>query len=301
MPRLLAAADIGSNTVHLLVASTEGGRLTRIRNESDWLSLGEVVGREGRIPDGKLQRLMGTLRDFKAIANGLKVERLYVFATEAMRQASNHDDVIALIRRQLGIEVDLVSAAREAELSRLGVAIDSPGPFPSLLIEVGGGSAQVAVCAEDRLAEERSLPLGTGRLIAQHAIPSPCPEDAASAVEEAVSREVQVLRTFPPTLRVVACGGVARGLWRALHPDGERTLTLEELDYLAWSARRLPIDTICARFGVKLKRAATLFPGAVVYRAVLQALGHAEMTVSEFGVREGAVLEMVAGGAECRT
>ena len=96
----------------------------------------------------------------------------------------------------------------------------------------------------------------------------------------------------------MASGGVARGLWRALHPDGEKRLHRAELEYLAWSVQRLTIDRAINRFGVKAKRVGTLLPGAMVYLALMERFDLTEMSVSEFGVREGAILEMARGKVE---
>jgi exopolyphosphatase / guanosine-5'-triphosphate,3'-diphosphate pyrophosphatase len=93
-------------------------------------------------------------------------------------------------------------------------------------------------------------------------------------------------------MAAVASGGVARGLWRALHPDGDKTLSMEEIEYMAWAAARLPIDRIITRFGVKTRRAGTMLAGALVYRALMRHFNFKEMIVSEFGIREGAVLKM---------
>jgi len=89
MGRVLATADIGSNTAHLLVADVTGDRMKRLANLSEWLSLGEVVSRLGRIPKPLEDQLVTSLAGFKRAATQLKAERLYVFATEAMRQAEN--------------------------------------------------------------------------------------------------------------------------------------------------------------------------------------------------------------------
>jgi len=90
-------------------------------------------------------------------------------------------------------------------------------------------------------------------------------------------------------------GGVARGLWRALHPDGEKRLALAEIEYLIWATERLSTERIIERFNVKPKRAGTLLPGALVYLALMRKFGVAELAISEFGVREGAILNMAKG------
>jgi exopolyphosphatase/guanosine-5'-triphosphate,3'-diphosphate pyrophosphatase len=79
-----------------------------------------------------------------------------------------------------------------------------------------------------------------------------------------------------------------------LHPDGERTVHQEELEYAIWVASKHPVETLMARFGVKYKRAATLLPGAAVYLATLKVFRHVSMKVSDYGVREGAILELFA-------
>jgi exopolyphosphatase/guanosine-5'-triphosphate,3'-diphosphate pyrophosphatase len=94
----------------------------------------------------------------------------------------------------------------------------------------------------------------------------------------------------------VVSGGVARGLWRALHPDGEKILSRFEIDFLKQSTSRLPIDRIVSRFNVKQRRAGTLLPGSIVYSEIMEYFGIDSLVISEFGVREGAILEMFSGG-----
>src|SRR5205085_1524476 len=118
-----------------------------------------------------------------------------------------------------------------------------------------------------KLEAHVSLPIGTGKVIAQSGLRNPCPEEA---VVEAQRYIKEMLR--PVTLRkqagavAVASGGVARGLWRAVHPDGEKTIFSKELEYLEWSTARLSLDRIGSRFGVKQRRAQTLLPGSMVYK-----------------------------------
>ncbi|MBX3111506.1 MAG: hypothetical protein KF857_05805 [Fimbriimonadaceae bacterium] len=292
MGTLVAAADIGSNTAHLLVADVTPTGLRRIVNESEWLSLGEVVKREGHIPKKDADRLIATLRAFKETANNYRVKVFYVFATEAMRRAANHDSLLAAIKTKLGIEVDVVSPSREAELSLRGASVDSPVDGHVVLVETGGGSVQVADCRDGKIVAEKSLPIGTGTLIAASQIGQPADPAHIGRVKELVADALREVTDFARPDRIVACGGVARGVWRALHPDGHPELDAEEIRYLAWDTARLATATISARYSVKLKRAQTLLPGSLVYLGVLDTFGQTKMYVSEYGVREGAVLEL---------
>lgn len=295
MGRLIGAADIGSNTAHLLIADVNGTGLSRVVNESDWLSLGEVVSRVGEIPPESEERLFASLKRFHAEATRHRVTKLYVFATEAMRRARNHEKILDRIRQQIGLDVDIISPRREAELSLRGAAIDCPFDGPTALLEAGGGSVQVARSDGGTLTAESSLPIGTGALTARADLSQPATFMQVARVEEIVDEALEEIRDFEPVKRVVTCGGVARGIWRALHPDGERTLHTEELRFLAWDSRRLSVQQIVARYGVKAKRAATLLPGSILYQRILDSFAHDEMIVSEYGVREGAIMELASG------
>jgi len=291
MPTVLAAADIGSNTVHLLVANIGLTGLQRLSNDSEWLSLGQVVSHTGEIPKEIVGRLVSTLTEFKAKAKSLDAGGLYVFATEAVRKAKNHKEVLRFVRKETGLEVDVITPRREAELGLKGALLDCPKQGKFLFAETGGGSVQVAICDGLEILEETSMPIGTGVLIDQA-------EGATKSVEamkETIEKAISEIPNNESVAQILASGGVARGLWRALHPDGDPIIHQEELEFLRWSTSRLNQKTISNRYRVKGKRAVTLLPGSLIYLALMRKFQTSELTVSQFGVREGAILELSQG------
>lgn len=298
MTRTFAAADIGSNTAHLLVAASDGELVMRIDNYSEWVPLGEVVARTKAIPKDTTDQLVLAIKEFRRMAQAKRAESLYVFATEAVRAANNHQQALKRIREETGVAVDVITPAREAELSLRGATLDCRHLGADLMLEVGGGSAQIAVLEKNSLVEEESLRLGTGRVIAEANLANPCPDYAMNAALNYLESTLDKGTIRHRSKMTVACGGVVRGLWRALHPDGEKVLAREEIEYIIWATSRLTTDRIISRFGVKPKRAGTLLPGALIYRALMQRFGASQIAVSEFGVREGAVLEMADGKVE---
>lgn len=296
MPRILAAADIGSNTAHLLIASVEGGQVTRISDTNEWLALGEKVSRVGHIPADDAILLRKTLKAFRRLAHLHNAEGLYIFATEAIRKARNSTDILAVLERE-GMPVEVIEGRREAEFGLLGAWADCAQPGENhVMIEVGGGSVQIAnITGGNRptINTEHSLPLGTGALRAKLKLTHPTSDSQLMELRKVVKETIEPL--VQPAISVFGVGGVARGLWRALHPDGDQHICLEELEYLIWATRRLTDNEISARFNIKLRRAVTLLPGAVVCATLLGCADQTQMRVSRFGVREGAILEMAKG------
>ncbi len=297
MPRTFASADIGSNTVHLLVAETDGVKVRRLANRSEWLGLGESVALSGAISDEQAAQLVAILREYRQIAAANRAVEFFVFATEAVRAAENHLDVLERIRRDAKLGVEVITPAVEAEWSLSGSRLDTDLGPNLTFFEVGGGSVQVARVEGGRIEDELSLPLGTGRLVAETGIRSPAPPDAIEVARRYIRERLAPWKLAPPEVArpVLASGGVVRGLWRAVHPDGAQDLAIEEIRYLRWASGRLSVPAIASRFACKLKRAATLLPGALVYEELMSHCGATEMAVSEYGVREGAILAMHAG------
>lgn len=297
MPPILATADIGSNTVHLLVAEVTGRKLRRIINESEWLSLGERVSLDGLFNPKLVDALVLTLRKYKKTAQAAMAVDLAVFATEAMRQATNHDEVLATIRQELGIHVSVISGPREAELSFRGVQLDVARDTPYLLVEVGGGSAQFAQVDNSAISHSLSLPIGTGRLIAMFGVTPQCEKENIVAARQYLRQQLRLSPSEFLGPELIASGGVARGIIRALHRDGNPNISTYEIEYLIETSSRLSSAELTKRFMVKRKRAESLLAGSLVYQAILERFGSDQMVVSEYGVREGAILELAGARA----
>ncbi len=292
MGRVLAAVDIGSNTAHILVADTAKGTLRKIADENVWLNLGEIVARKGEIPLGVQDSLIGALLEFKTLAKSSRAKGIYIFATEAIRSASNREAVLKRVHAEVGVTVDLVAADQEALYGIKGAMLDTGELAEMIFVEVGGGSVQVAQALNGVMVKDVSLRLGSGTLRASHLTNYPPAEKEVVKLERYIRHQLEENVEKSDTKNIVSCGGIARGLWRCVHPDGDREIYREELEYLIWATSRLDLDTLVARFGVKPRRAATILPGALVFRELLNFFNRPSMVVSRFGVREGAILEM---------
>ena len=97
----------------------------RVDNLNEWIPLGEVVAKQGEIPKEIIEQLVLAMKEFRRVSDSKKADALYVFATEGMRIARNHDAVIKKILKETGVVVEIISPARESELSLSGVQLDT--------------------------------------------------------------------------------------------------------------------------------------------------------------------------------
>src|SRR5262245_33724367 len=165
----VAAIDVGSNSLHMVVVEAREGRDLRVLDrEKDMVRLGDGAFRDGRLAASAQARALSTIERFLRIARRHGVDAVVCAATSAVREAENGRAFLALLRRHTGLHVELLAPLEEARLIYLAVrqAMDL-GRRPVLVLDLGGGSAEVIVGDAATLRHAHSLPLGVLRLAAK--------------------------------------------------------------------------------------------------------------------------------------
>ncbi len=175
----LAAIDVGSNSVHMVVADVAAdGRIQVVDRVKEMVRLGRRAFTTGRLTLEAMDRAVYTLRTFGRLARARRVERLRAVATSAVREARNGAAFVRRLRRETGLDVRVISGAEEARLifraARHALGLEG-GPI--LLVDVGGGSVELVLAQDGRPVWLRSLPLGAARL-AERFMPSDPPAAA---------------------------------------------------------------------------------------------------------------------------
>ncbi len=161
----VAVIDIGSNTVHLLIADTDGSVLRPLADPSRALFIGQDVARSGTIQPARVARVIETVREFADRAATQGAVRVMALATEAIRRAANGDEVLEKLTA-LNIPVERITARREGELASVGASIDSPTRGNAVLADIGGASTQLVSIVSGLPVAVHSVPLGSGTLAA---------------------------------------------------------------------------------------------------------------------------------------
>lgn len=303
--RRFAVLDLGSTTFQLLVADADPeGSLTPVLRDRVVLNLGLILADEGRIPPDVASRAADTAGRLRDIATRAGAEEVVPIATSALRDSPNRDELGALLEAGVGMPVRFVDGREEARLTFAGVAASvALGPGPTLLLDLGGGSLEVALGDSAGLRWGTSLPVGAGRvtgLLVRSDPPTRAERKSVrAAVEEAVAPVARDVADAAPA-RCVASGGTAGALARLLAARrwssppaslNQFAVSVEDLRALTRELAGLSLDERLRLPGIDERRAELLPAGGWILTTAALALGADELVHSEWGLREGVVLD----------
>ena len=298
----LGVLDVGSNTVHLLVVDAHrGAHPWPAYSEKSVLRLAEQIGRQGRLSREGEEGLVEAVRSAATAAKKRGTEDLLAFATSAVRDASNSADVLARIRAETGVDLQVLGGDEEARVTFLAVRRWFGWSAGRLLVlDIGGGSLEMAAGIDEYPQVALSLPLGAGRLTRERLDGGS--EPPRNGQVEALSAHATKLidkvaddltdfdhavgssKTFRTLARLTGAAPSGEGLWV------RRPLPLGGLRQVLGFLRRMPPEGIAELDGVSPRRAHQLVAGAVVAEAAMTRLGVDELDVSPWALREGVIL-----------
>ncbi|MEV1027006.1 Ppx/GppA phosphatase family protein [Streptomyces sp. NPDC050264] len=299
----LGVLDVGSNTVHLLVVDAHrGARPLPAHSHKAELRLAQLLDEQGAIGADGVEQLVGTVNGALEAAEDKGVEDLLPFATSAVREASNADEVLARVKAETGVELRVLSGAEEARLTFLAVRRWFGWSAGKLLVlDIGGGSLEIAYGIDEEPDAAASLPLGAGRLTAGWLPGDPAdPADVKALrrhVRAQIARTVGEFSRFGAPDHVVATSKTFKQLARlagaARSTEGlyvQRELKRKSLE--DW-VPRLGAMTEAERAelpGVSEGRAGQLLAGALVAEGAMDLFGVETLEVCPWALREGVIL-----------
>ncbi|MFL5732630.1 MAG: Ppx/GppA phosphatase family protein [Chloroflexia bacterium] len=296
--RTFAVVDIGSNTVHLLVANTNGRSVVPIVDESEGLHLGWDVDSNGGISPEKVDELVITLQRFQSLASEAGVMELHLLATHALRAAGNGEEVREAITGATFLQVQVVTPEQEATLAYVGAEAECPSIGPQVIVDIGGGSMQVTVGRDREIWDHVSMPLGAARLAAMY-----LPSDPPTPTEK--TRLVTYLATvIPPAVPcreavvtgLIGVGGTLRRVPQLLRLNTGQILPINVIGHGLTLLRHKHGEDLMAKYDIKPERSRLMLPALLVLREVLRCYNTPPLIISSFGMREGAIIWLARHG-----
>ncbi len=304
----VAAIDCGTNSIRLLV--TDLDTVANAQHDLDRrlriVRLGKDVDRTGVLAPEALARTFETLREYAAVIGELGADHVRMVATSATRDAANRDEFVAGVVDVLGVEPEVVSGAAEAGLSFDGAVrgLAGGGDAPYLVVDIGGGSTELALGGDHGVTAARSVDIGCVRLTERRfQADPPTPEQVAAAradIEAGMDEAAAVVPIGDARTLVGLAGSVTTVA--AIH------LGLAEYDSAAIHHSRIPADQVRALSDRLLTlthderlaigpmhpgRADVIAAGALVLRCVVDRAGVDDVLVSEHDILDGIAWSVV--------
>jgi len=308
----LAAIDIGSNSIHMIVAGTRDNHSFEILDrEKEMVFLGKSVFDHGRLTDEAVAAGLGALEKFQKLALRHGVSDIRAVATAAVREADNGGEFLYTVAERTGIVPQVITGAEEARYIYLSVrnAIDLSARS-ALVIDIGGGSVETIVGDARSMWLGRSLKLGVQRLRAEFGGGAPLGkrekkelEDHVRAVGEQALAEARAAKFE----LVIGTSGTILALGQAAHrlAGGEpwtnatgQVVRLDELRALADRLVAVPAAERALVGGIDLARADSIHVGAVLLATLLELAKQDRITLCEAALREGLVLDYMESRAD---
>ncbi len=301
----LAAIDIGSNSVRLIVAEPlRGGNYRILDEEREPTRLGRKLSSTDRLDPQAVELTLAALRRFKQIASGYQVDELRTIATCAVREAINGREFCRRVKTEVGIDVEIISADQEARLAFYSVqrAFDLGGKNV-VVADIGGGSTEIVLSSGNVIESISTTPLGAVRLTEIYGNgPGMAGEDYGKMIDgiDRILKKEAKRAYFPPHL-LIGSGGTFTSMAEMMMasrgqvglPVRGYLLTRAEVSHMLDRLRKIPVKARKQTPGLAPDRADIIVAGIAVVDCLMRRFNVNVLQVHSRGVRDGLLLTMI--------
>lgn len=299
----IASIDIGSNTVLLLIASIENNKLIPLLNkyESPRLGKGLLIG--GEILEDRILHLLEILKSYKALIEEYKCSKTVLTATNAMRIASNSDEILKIVKEKLGFEIKVIPGEDEAALSFMGASSSFTQLEEKVVIDIGGGSTEIIYGNNKDILFKYSFQTGVVSLTEKFIGSYPYSEESLTKTELQLKKVFKGLeKEIPNNRNTIAVAGtpttlscITQGLKEYREDKVEGSILLEQdLNELQIKLGSLSGADIKERFGQVVDgREDVIFAGTLILQFLRKLLATDKIYVSSRGLRYGNIISYI--------
>jgi exopolyphosphatase/guanosine-5'-triphosphate,3'-diphosphate pyrophosphatase len=296
----LGVLDVGSNTVHLQIVDTSpGARPNPTFNYKEELKLTQYISEDNLVSDEGIEKLRSSIKRAIEQSASVQTQELLPFATSALRESSNGEEIINSINKDFKIDLQVLSGEEEAKLTFLAARRWfgwSSGRL--LVIDIGGGSLEMAVGVDESPEIATSLPLGAARLTKNFLKGDPYTDKSIRALRDHIENKLeQILPSLvkhQDTDRAIATSKTLRTLARLSGDwfDGSgKNISVEAIRKISAKLSEMDESTRAKLPGVSENRASQIVAGAFVAESVMRNLDIKELEICPWALREGVVLK----------
>jgi exopolyphosphatase/guanosine-5'-triphosphate,3'-diphosphate pyrophosphatase len=292
----VASIDIGTNTILLLIAKVEEGKVNPLFEIETVARLGEGVQKNGILLKEAMDRSLQTLAQYLKWCLELEVQKVFAAGTSALREAKNSEDFLNLVKEKLDLPIEVISGEEEAQLSFLAVAKDlGELKEPILVVDVGGGSTEFILGKGDQISQWISLPLGSVRFTEEFLRSDPVQEEEWEKMERKIQGYLVNIPHSQEPISMVAVGGTATTL--ASVEQGLEDFIAEKIHHFVLGKEALKNQLLLYRSktiderrkisGLPIARADVILAGGAILYQAMEELKCPSVLISCHGVRYG--------------
>ena len=296
----VASIDIGTNTILLLIAEVEGGRVNPLFEMETVVRLGEGVPKNRILMNEAMDRGLQTLSQYLEQCQAMEVQKFFAVGTSALREAKNSEVFLKLVKEELNLSIEVISAEEEAQLSFLAVAKDLRDVKKTILVvDVGGGSTEFILGRGNQICQWISLPLGSVHFTEQFLRSDPIHKEEWEKMERRVRKWLVDTPHSVDPLSLVAVGGTATTL--ASVEQGLDEFIAEKIHHFVLKKEALKKQLLLYRSktveerkkipGLPAARADVILAGGAILYFAMEELECPSVLISCHGVRYGLIYE----------
>lgn len=305
----IASIDIGSNTVRLLILeSTHNQEFKLLVSKRDITRLGEGMDTQGKLAEPRMQATLKVLSGFRKICLENGDPPVFAVATSAVREASNGHEFVRLAKKETGIDIKIISWEEEARLTLGGVFWKIPHENrKAIIFDIGGGSTEFILSEGKNIKGFCSTSLGVVRLTEKFITQHPVEEKEFRNLQTHLQSELQAVKNklsaFPPELLIGTAGTVTTlaAIKNNIYPyDPEKvhgsTFSYQEAESILDDLKGKSLDERLSLKPLEQGREDLIIAGTAIVLETMRAFGCENLTVSEYSLREGLILNAMNGG-----
>jgi len=297
-----AVIDLGTNSVRFdIFELTESSDPRLLFREKLMIRLGQKVFETNQLDPNASRRTLQALVHFKRLTEEFHATEIHAFATSALRTAENSTKFVESVRRRTGIQIEVISGKKEAELIARGVLkneanVSNQG---TLLVDIGGGSTEISIVENHKLINSKSIDLGVARLQQLYLKSIPplrtgnTEKDPILLLENHCSKLLEIAYPKPPLgYQLLGSSGTIKALSRILKRRNHRTresFSVRELDELTIELSQMTQDELLNLPGLESKRTDLILAGALLLKQVAEYFGNKKIQITEYSLRDGII------------
>jgi exopolyphosphatase/guanosine-5'-triphosphate,3'-diphosphate pyrophosphatase len=295
--------DIGSNTIRLSVYNTENNNIKPIFHKKYVAGLAGYIDEADNLSQKGIQKAADVLNGFKIILNTIEVNEVFVFATASLRNIKNTESAVKTIEEQSGFNIQVLSGEEEATYDYFGATLKNP-MTDGILVDIGGGSTELVFFRNGQIDRALSMAIGSLNLCSKYVSNLMPDKNEIKNIKKVVVDELKKIQAteLSSDVRIICgIGGTVRATCKLSNdifglPSSNRQLNVENVKKILHLFNKNRKEFLLKILQIAPDRLHTIIPGMVVLRSIAKFYNCEVITVSQYGVREGYLYQMLNKG-----